>query len=78
MPRPGSYPYLSGRRETLHIESADGRRFCFNVGAGDYSITVYSDGSFGIVLPNSMRPIVSVQNGTDSVCIPAVSYFIDR
>jgi hypothetical protein len=78
MPRPGSFPYQSGRRETLHITAADGRRFCFNVGAGEYSVTVYSDGTFGIVMPEHMRPVVTCQTGSESVCIPAVCFSIER
>lgn len=78
MPRPGTYPYQLDSRENLHIGCADGRRFCFNVPAGSYSVTVYDDGTYGVVLPEDMRGIVAVQTGSSSVCIPAISFCVDR
>lgn len=74
MPGPGCYPCDDGREEVLQIESADGHHYAFRVAKGDYSVTVYSDGSMAVVLPESKRQAVELQTGGNSLCIPAVSY----
>jgi hypothetical protein len=74
MPRPGSYPCDDGREEILQIDAADGCHYAFRVNKGEYSVTIYSDGSIGIVLPESIRHVVELQTGEESLCIPAVSY----
>ena len=74
MPQSGSCPCDSGREECLQIDSVDFGFLCFSVNKGDYSVTVYSDDSIAIVLPESSRLAVSLQTGEDSLCIRAVSY----
>lgn len=74
MPRSGSYPCDAGREECLQIDSVDFGFLCFSVNKGDYSITVYSDDSISIVLPESSSLAVSLQTGENSLCIRAVSY----
>jgi hypothetical protein len=74
MPRSGQYPCDHGRFEILQIESKEFGHCAFKVGKGDYSVTVYADGSYGIVMPESKRLEVSLQTGSDSLCILADSY----
>ncbi len=74
MPRSGSYPADNGREEVLQIDAIDGFHYAFRVMRNDYSVTVYADGSFGIVLPESIRQTVELQTGADTLCIRAVSY----
>jgi hypothetical protein len=74
MPRPGSYPCDSGREECLQIDSVDFGFLAFAVNKGEYSVTVYSDDSIAIILPESKRKAVQLQTGEDCVCIRASSF----
>jgi hypothetical protein len=74
MPLPGSYPCDSGREEILQIESIEFGHCAFLVAKNDYSVTIYPDGSIGIVLPESKRQAVTLQTGENCLCIKAVSY----
>ena len=74
MARPGSYPCDSGREEILQIDSVDFGFLSITVNKGDYSITVYSDDSIAIVMPEYTREKVELQTGENCLCIRALSY----